>query len=104
MSVMNFTIMVNFKKEDFKMKKITISLDALYNKFDSELSRGTIEKTMDGENEYYDLYVNNRLVCMDGETCAVIEETDGVVTLLNSNGEQAATFTLTVDEMKIGGF
>ncbi|WP_341323449.1 hypothetical protein NSQ62_08220 [Solibacillus sp. FSL H8-0523] len=86
------------------MKIVSVSLHALYNHFKGQLNNGIIEKTIDGETEYYDLFVNNQLVCMDGETCKVIEENNSGSVLLNSNGEQDFTFALTTDEMKRGAY
>lgn len=86
------------------MKIVSVSLQALYNHFKGQLNNGIIEKTIDGETEYYDLFVNNQLVCMDGEMCKVIEENNNGSVLLNSNGEQDFTFTLTTVEMKVGTF
>lgn len=86
------------------MKDATISLNALYDEFHGELSNGIIERTIEGKTEYYDLYVNNQLVCMDGETCIIIEENENNFVLSNSDGEQVITFTLTNEEMKVATF
>ena len=81
-------------------KKITVCLNGLYDKFNGNLFGGTIEKTVEDENEYFDLYTNEGLVCMDGETCIVIEEKDGMFILKNENGECDTTFILTKEEMQ----
>lgn len=53
----------------------------------------------DGE-DYYDLHgLDWSLVCCDGETCAVVEEDDESVTLLNHDSDM--TFKLSRDEFNI---
>ena len=84
------------------MKSVSVSLMSLYEKFNGVLNSGIIEKTIDGETEYFDLFVNNQLVCMDGEACKVIEVNDDNIVLVNDYGEQNYPFTLTIDEMKVG--
>ena len=81
-------------------KEITVCLNGLYDKFNGNLFEGTIEKTVAGENEYFDLYTNKGLVCMDGETCTIIEEKDDMFILKNENGEYDMTFILTKEEMQ----
>lgn len=80
----------------------SISLEKIYNKYGSELTYGKIHKTVDNESEYYDLYYNNRLVCMDGEECLIKYVSEKVVNLVNKNGEKFMEFKLSYDEFVAG--
>lgn len=64
------------------------------------------DRNIDGElEEYYDLRTKDGdLVCMDGESCNVLSKQDGVVTLLNTEGEVDMTFRLTEEEFKIATY
>lgn len=72
------------------MKKYTVSTATLFNVltgFDNEEEYvpleygGYIQKETDGDKEWFDLKTNNGTLCMDGETCELIEETDLIKTL-----------------------
>ena len=80
----------------------SISLEKLYNKYGSKLTYGEIHKTVDNGSEYYDLYYDNRLVCMDGEECLIKYVSERVVNLVNENGEKAIEFQLSYDEFVEG--
>lgn len=80
----------------------SISLEKLYNKYGSKLTYGEIHKTVDNESEYYDLYHNNRLVCMDGEECLIKHVSEEVVNIVNENGENDMEFQLSYDEFMVG--
>ena len=86
------------------MKSITVCLASLYEKFHGHLANGVIEKSYDGETEYYDLFVNDSLVCMDGETCTILHENKDSIVLLNDYGEKNSTFTLSTDELSVINF
>lgn len=86
------------------MKNITISLKELYDKFNGQLKHGEIIKEVDGEFEYYDLQTDTGTVCMDGETCEIIDSGDFGYKLLNTNGEADTTFILTNEEYNVGVF
>lgn len=85
------------------METVTISLETLYNKFGEDLCYNEIEKEVDGDTEYFDLYENG-LVCMDGETCSVGFRNDDKVTLINSDGEVDKYFSLSTEEFEYGCF
>lgn len=81
------------------MKETCISVKNLYEKFGGRLSFATIEKSKDGDNEWFDLINDNGVIaCMDGETARVIKNINNVVTFLNVEGEQNVKFQLTRQE------
>lgn len=84
------------------MKNITISLKALYANFGENLKYGTISKSVDGEWEYYDLETSDGTVCMDGETCEIVENDGNIFTLRSIEEEEV--FKLTKEEVSIGSF
>ena len=87
------------------MENITISLKTLYDKFGDNLEHGDIVRSGDNGQEYYDFYnTDNVLVCIDGETCEVIEsDRVGNITVL-LNLESDFSFALTNEEIDIGSF
>lgn len=85
------------------MENVTISLETLYNKFGEDLCYNEIEKEVDGDTEYFDLYENG-LVCMDGETCRVDFKNDDKVVLINFDGEVDRYFSLSAEEFEYGCF
>lgn len=86
------------------LKEVTISLAALYERYNGKLNQGTIEKTVSNGEEYYDLIEDNGRVCMDGETCEIVSEEGDQYVLSNPKGEQETTFKLTKEEMKVAVF
>lgn len=86
------------------MENMAISLETLYRKFGENLKYGKIKKTVDGKQEYFDLYSDGKLVCMDGETCGVINKGDNSILVKNVNGETDGSFLLSVEEFNIGCF
>lgn len=78
-------------------QEIGISLFTLY-KNGINLNKGYI---VNSEDEYFDLYQNNVLVCMDGENAKIIDIKDNVVSLINENDEFPKLFELTTDELDI---
>ena len=94
-------------------EKVTVDIYSLYEKYrESEdhtyanLPCGHITYTehvhTDGSvSTYYDLYQNEELVCMDGETCEVVYKDDKSVILLNSDGEDEKQFKLSREEFDI---
>lgn len=88
-----------------KFGDVGMSLKALFGEKSSDLKHGKIIKTIEGVNEYYDLYdLNGELACMDGEVCEIVSEDDHKVRLLNNNGEYDTIFTLTKEELGISSF
>ena len=59
------------------------------------------ENNENGDVEYYDLYTTSGLVCMDGETCEIIDVKEDCLVLKNKDGERDMTFTLTYEEANI---
>lgn len=83
------------------MKQVAVSVECLYEQdsLDTDL---VVEKSADGDSEWYDLkdYFGN-LLCMDGEVCEIEEVTDDVVTLTNRNGEFDVRFCLSHKDFKL---
>lgn len=86
------------------MKKVAVDLAILYSKYNGNLIYGEIETVIQDGIEYYDLYTNGQLVCMDGEECEVLETNENFTTLKNINGELETTFKLTIQEFKIAAY
>lgn len=84
------------------MSNVTVSLKALYDKFDGQLKYGEIIKELQGVEEYYDLYTDKGLACLDGEVCKVVGDGDLGYVLLNTDGEVDVTFVLTNEEYDTG--
>lgn len=83
------------------MEVVSVSLKSLHENFNGKINHGTIEKSESNEEVYYDLFVNGVLSCLDGEECEVKERENGVVTLVNREGEIDTQFTLTDEEFSI---
>lgn len=56
------------------------------------------------EYEYFDLQTDSGTVCMDGETCIVVDSGDFGYELLNIDNETDTRFTLTKEEAAIAIF
>lgn len=83
-------------------EKVTVSIKALYeNNFGAECGWINTEDNEKGEVGYWDLYTTDGLVCMDGETCEIIEVNEDCIVLRNTDGERDMTFTLTYAEANI---
>lgn len=83
-------------------EKVTVSIKALYeNNFGAECGWINTEDNEKGEVGYWDLYTTDGLVCMDGETCEIIEVSEDCIVLRNTDGERDMTFTLTYAEANI---
>lgn len=84
------------------MRKECISVKALYEKFGEHLTYCDISTEDDGEQSFYDLVdkKNRGFLCMDGESCEVLQESDGIVVLLNDG----VTFCLTQEEYAVTSF
>lgn len=80
------------------MNQVSVSLVLLYEFFNVILKFGEIVKSNSDGVDYYDLYVNGNLVCMDGEECEVIDENEQFITYKNSNSEKDHVFILTKRE------
>lgn len=82
----------------------TICILALYDKLGENLEYTNIEQYKETDTEYYDLYDKyGNLMCMDGETCNVVEE-DNRYKLINTDGEFATEFYLTKEEFKVATY
>lgn len=82
--------------------KVTVDIKSLYD-HDIVPDCGWIntENNDNGEIGYYDLWTNDGLVCMDGETCEIVDiKSDGIV-LKNTDGEEEREFSLTFEEAEI---
>jgi hypothetical protein len=90
------------------LRERCISIKSLYEKYGEVLEHNYIDYTYQEENgnHYYDLKNKDthELVCMDGETCLIIEANDSIVRLQNSDGEVATTFVLTKEEFEVSIF
>ena len=88
-----------------------ISVKELYERYGEQLEFAEIRNESDDGRNYYDLMVDDHVVCMDGETCKIVNrrepdayDRDGYVELLNEDGEQKAYFRLTCREFEIATF
>ena len=88
------------------MNKVCISIESLYDEIGEQLTYGTIQKTGEEGNEYFDFYNNNEdiIACMDGEEVYITYEDDRTVELLNKNGEVDTKFKLTRKEFEIATY
>ena len=83
-------------------EKVTVSVKTLYeNNFNVECGWINTENDEHGNIGYWDLYTTNGLVCMDGETCEIIDVKEDCIVLKNTDGEVDTEFTLTFDEANI---
>ena len=68
------------------MKNVTMDLASLWSKFarnpeetgEIELAAGKRLRYSKDEDDYFDLFTKDGLVCMDGETCNVTEKEGGI--------------------------
>jgi hypothetical protein len=82
----------------------TVCILGLYDKYGENLEYTNIELYKESNTEYYDLYDKyGNLMCMDGETCKVIEEDDRYK-LINTDGEYDTEFYLTKEEFKVATY
>lgn len=86
------------------MISVTISLKALYDEFNGQIKHGEIIRELDGQYEYYDLQTDIGTVCMDGETCKIIDSGVYGYELLSTESDDDAPFILTEKEYNIGVF
>ena len=85
-------------------EQVTISCQAIYesgNNFEYVFVDDSEES--DFSEGYYDLRDKQTrdVVCMDGETCTIIERAERWITLRNDNGEESTEFYLTPYEFAI---
>ena len=88
------------------MKKVCISVKTLYDEIGEQLTHGTIQKSGEDGNEYFDFYNNNQdiIACMDGEEVYIVYQDDKTVELLNKNGEIDMNFKLTREEFEVATY
>ena len=84
--------------------EVTISNQALYEKYGRYLRWCRIDKTTEDNGEdYYDIYKSwGNHLGMDGETCTIEEIGGDYVLLLNENGEIDTHVKLTKEEFACG--
>ena len=83
-------------------EEVTVSIKILYeNNFGAECGWINTENNENGDVGYYDLYTTSGLVCMDGETCKIIDVKEDCIVLKNTDGERDMIFTLTYEEANI---
>ena len=90
-------------------KAIGISVKALYDTYGEKLTYSRIERTIDGNDIYYDLYNDkNILAIMDGETAigeiAIITNKDIDSITLVSTADGNNSFRLSREEYEIAVF
>ena len=89
------------------MKEISVSVRDLYDakaKF-PYIPSAFIEVEDTYDNPYYDLKDNMYgTLCMDGETCGILNETGEYVELLNTSGFEPVSFKLSKEEYQIAAF
>ena len=88
------------------MKTVCISIQALYEKFGNKLTYTTIDKTGEGEHQYFDIYnlYDDMIACCDGECVQIIEENENVITFLNTDAEKDIKFELSREEFETAVF
>lgn len=86
------------------MKNVTVSVAMLYDAFGDELGSCSIKKTISNSTVYYDLFDDTGLVCMDGETCQIVDSGGFGYELLSTEGDTSMAFVLTHDEYNVGIF
>lgn len=89
-----------------KTKEVCVSLKSLY-ETGKELSDTAIfiQKDTDGELEWFDLHSRfGGILCMDGEVCEIVSIDNGLVTLLNKDGEEENEFTLNIEEFEMATY
>lgn len=91
--------------------KVCISIKALYDKYGECLNFCGINRIVNDKNnsnyDIYELYNGfDKLVCMDGEGCTIIniDNNNESVKLVNKNGETDEVFSLSFDEYKMAVF
>lgn len=89
-------------------KTVCVSVKTLYERYGKNIVNGEIECSPVGQEnptcDYYNLYDRyGQIVCMDGEECEIVDDTNDVL-LLNRDGEFDVTFTLTKEEFAVAAF
>lgn len=92
---------------DMENKKVTICLEALFNRLtghDTEedyvpTEYGYIQKETDEDKEWFDLKTNDGTPCMDGEICEILEETEQYILLQEI--DEHIPFKLSKEEFEI---
>ena len=85
---------------------MTVCLDikSLYDE-KKDLAFGTIVFSLEGNQNYYDLYnENGELAYMDGEEVMIDQIGHCLITFRNTNGDGTIYFALTYDECEIAMF
>ncbi len=102
MACFNYAEITNCRIGYITGEKVIVSVKTLYeNNFGAEYGWIDVEDDEQGNRAYWDLYTANGLVCMDGETCEIIDVKEDCIVLKNTDGEVDAEFTLTFDEADI---
>ena len=95
-----------------KKTTVSISLKALYDNGIKGWGEYHIETEPSNEDEingpgeaeeygYYDLYDNSGVVCMDGESCEIVNIDEDEVLLCNRDGEKEKLFTMNKETFEI---
>lgn len=84
----------------------TLSIKLLFEKYGKILTYNYIDHTEEDGNHYYDLKdrKTNEILCMDGESCAVVDDSTERIRLQNSDGENVVEFALAKEEFDIATF
>ena len=87
-------------------KTACISIQALYEKFGNKLTYTIIDKTGEGEHQYFDIYnlYDDMIACCDGECVQIIEENENVITFLNTDADKDIKFELSRKEFETAVF
>lgn len=98
----DYSEICNCKIGYIKGEEVTVSIKTLYeSNFGAECGWINTENNENGDVGYYDLYTTSGLVCMDGETCKIIDVKEDCIVLKNTDGERDMIFTLTYEEANI---
>lgn len=85
-------------------KSSCISVKTLYETYGENLTFCCIEHTEEDENHYYDLFYNGYCVCMDGESCSIIQDDRTKNQFLLVCHDSGVPFLLTDEEYSVASF
>lgn len=98
----DYSEICNCKRAYITGEKVTVNIKALYAR-NFSVECGWIDRVNNenGDAGYFSLYTTDGLVCMDGETCKIIDVNEDCIVLKNADGERDMTFALTYEEADI---
>lgn len=85
-------------------KSSCISVKTLYETYGENLTFCFIAHIKEDDNHYYDLIYNGHCVCLDGESCSVIQDDRTKNRVLLVCHETGVPFLLTDEEYSVASF